>query len=842
MKSGNHFGSWLLVVLLTAGAINEIMPPQGTPLIDQFEQEAVGTEENSATLAKILADAREMEANSPGRSYANLFDAIGTNDIRPYFSGIKLAEDEEQPTKAILNQLQKDAAGQIRLGLDLQGGMSFTVAMETNAISGDRKQVVLEQAMGVLRSRVDRFGVAEPLLQTRGENEITIEMPGLSEMDYQSVREILSRPAFLEFRMVHPRSAELIARGFPVPGYEILTERRKSELAGEPDSLVEYLVKRESEKGLGGKHINRAAVYPNSMTGQPEIDFELTTEGAALFAEITRENVGQQLAIILDGELKSAPVIRGPIEGGRGQISGDYDTREAIELANVLENPLEAPVRIVEESSTGPTLGRDSVAKGIKASYLGLIAVAAFMLVYYLAAGMIANVALCLNLVILLGVLCNIDATLTLPGIAGIVLTVGMAVDANVLIFERIREELSHNKSVKGSISAGFSKAFGTIVDANVTTLIASIILINMGKGPVKGFGITLTIGIVASMFTAFFVTRLFFTHFLMRDHAKSVSIGKGIAYFHRNTFDFMKWQKPAFILSGVILVIGLFSGIARQGGVFGVDFAGGDSMLYSFKNKVPVEDLRASVASLEVGDAKITYKQDYGTQVETLEVTTPFDQGDKVTNALKEQYADAGFVLEKTSRVGGSVGAEIQRNAIVSLSLALLGILFYVALRYEFSFAIGAVMAVLHDVLVTLGIFFFFGRELNAPMVAAILTIIGFSINDTIVIFDRIREDLKLGAKGSFKEIMNRAINETLSRTVITSGTTLLAALALFIFGGPVINDFAFTFVVGVIAGTYSSIYIAASLVLWKTGGEKPKLMTSDVSEEITYTAEAGA
>ena len=842
MKSGNKAGSWLLVVLLTAAAINEIIPPQGTPLLNQFQQSASPDESNQATLDTILSDAREMEEASPGRSYANLFDAIGTNDIRSLFPAISLAEDEDQPSKAILNKLQKDAAGRIRLGLDLQGGVSFTVAMETNVISADRnRQEVMEQAIGVLRSRVDKFGVAEPVLQTRGENEITIEMPGLSELDYQSVREILTRPAYLEFRMVHERSQELLARGFPVPGYEVLTERRKSEIAGEADAVVEYLVKREPEQGLTGTHIERAAVYPNPMTGEPEIDFTLTSEGAALFASITRANVGRQLAIVLDGELKSAPVIRGAIEQGRGQISGDYDVREAIELANVLENPLEAPVRIVEESSTGPTLGRDSIEKGVRASLWGMIAVAVFMLIYYAVAGLIANVALCLNLIILLGVLCNIDATLTLPGIAGIVLTVGMAVDANVLIFERIREELRHNKSVKGAISAGFSKAFGTIIDANVTTLIASVILIYMGKGPVKGFGVTLTIGIVASLFTAFFVTKLFFAQFFVRDGAKSVSIGT-LACFNNSRFDFMKWQKPAFIISAIVRVIGLASGFARKDGVFGVDFAGGDSMLYSFQQKVAVEELRSAVGALEVGDAKIAYKRDYGTQEETLEVTTAFDQGEKVTLAIKEQFADAGFVLEKTSRVGGSVGSEIQKSAIIALSLALLGILFYVALRYEFSFAIGAVMAVLHDILVTLGLFFLAGRELNAPMVAAILTIIGFSINDTIVIFDRIREDLKLGAKGSFKDIMNRAINETLSRTVITSGTTLLAALALFIFGGPVINDFAFTFVVGVIAGTYSSIYIAASLVLWKTGGEKPKLMTSDLTEEAPYPAEAGA
>ena len=591
---------------------------------------------------------------------------------------------------------------------------------------------------------------------------------------------------------------------------------------------------------MTGTHISSAGVYPDPLTGKPEIDFELTSEGAVLFADVTRQNTGRQMAIVLDGELKSAPRINGPIEQGRGQITGDYDMREAFELANVLENPLEAPVRIVEENSTGPTLGADSIAKGVRASLIGLIVVAIFMLFYYMRAGLIANFALLLNIILLLGVLCMIDATLTLPGIAGIVLTVGMAVDANVLIFERIREELSLKKSIKGAIESGYGKAFSTIFDANVTTLIASIILINMGKGPVKGFGVTLTIGIVASMFTALFVTRLVFELFLVKGNMKNVSMMK-LPFLHNNNFDFMRLWKQWFGISWLIIAIGCGYGMVRGGDVFGVDFSGGDSISYSFDTKVPVDELRTSVAGLDIGETQITYRRDIIDGSETLELTTAFDQGEKVTALLKEQFSSAGFTLESTSRVGGSIGNEIKKSAIISVTLALFGILFYVALRYEFSFAIGAVLAVLHDILMTLGLFFISGRELNAPMVAAILTIIGFSINDTIVIFDRIREDLKLGVKGSFKDVMNKAINETLSRTIITSGTTLFAALSLFIFGGAVINDFAFTFVVGIITGTYSSIYIAASIVLWYTKGQKPKLMTSDVNEDITvHTAEA--
>jgi SecD/SecF fusion protein len=457
-------------------------------------------------------------------------------------------------------------------------------------------------------------------------------------------------------------------------------------------------------------------------------------------------------------------------------------------------------------------------------------------------AGLIANFALMLNIVLLMGVLCMIDATLTLPGIAGIVLTVGMAVDANVLIFERIREELALGKSTRGAIEAGFAKAFGTIFDANVTTLIASIILINMGKGPVKGFGVTLTIGIIASMFTALFVTRLVLEGALSMG-LKNFKL-RQLPFLRHCNFDFMRLWKSWFGISWALILVGIGFGFYRGGDVFGVDFAGGDSMTYRFEQKIPVEKIREAVDALEIGETQIAYERDItlglGDGSESLEITAPFDQGEQITTMLKEQFSEAEFGLDKTSRVGGSVGSEIQKSAIIALTLALFGILIYVALRYEFSFAIGAVLAVIHDILMTLGIFFMFGRDLNAPMVAGILTIIGFSINDTIVIFDRIREDLKLGVKGSFKDVMNKAINETLGRTVITSGTTLLAALALFIYGGTVINDFAFTFVVGIITGTYSSIYIAASIVLWYCDGKKPKLMTSEVTDDIPHPAKA--
>ncbi|MDA7657443.1 protein translocase subunit SecD [Verrucomicrobia bacterium] len=835
MKSG-YYWKWFFVVFVVAWAITEMSPPKNQPLVDYFalqvdRSDATKTE----TIDGIISRAKELESVNPGREYANVLDAVGTADLTPLFPNIK-TDDSEQANRAILNALQQGAAGQIRLGLDLQGGISFLVAMQTNKLRDDQdKTVVLAQAVEVLRKRLDKFGVAEPSLQPVGEDRILIQLPGLSEVDYESARATLTKPAYLEFRLVHEQSQQLLAQGMLAPGYEILSEKVKDPGPNGAERTLEYLVKKKPEQGLTGKHLSQAAVYPDPMTGRPKIDFQMTSEGASLFADVTTQNTGRQLAIVLDGELKSAPSIRGPIVSGRGEISGNYDLKEAFELANVLENPLEAPVAIVEEQTVEPTLGRDSIQSGIKASLFGLILVAGFMAGYYLLAGLIANFALLLNIVILLGVLCSVDATLTLPGIAGIVLTIGMAVDANVLILERIREELTAGKSTKGSIEAGYNKAFGTIFDANVTTLIASVILIFMGKGPVQGFGVTLTIGILASMFTALVVTRLVFQGLLSSGAVKTVSMMK-LGILHNHQFDFMKHWKRWFSISWALIVVGLLFGLVRGGSVLGVDFAGGDSQVFSFEEATEVGQLRTAIEELEIGSTQISYQQSLGTGNQTLKITSAFGTGQQIDDLLKEKFPESGYKQIKSAKVGGIVGKEIQKSAIISVVLALFGILFYVALRYEFSFAVGAVIAVIHDILMTLGWFFLTGRELNAPMVAAILTVIGFSINDTIVIFDRIREDLRLGVRGTFREIMNSALNKCLSRTIITSGTTFLAAFSLYIFGGSVINDFSFTFLIGIITGTYSSIYIASSIVLWWTKGEKPDL--SEISPDVVLNS----
>ena len=833
MKRNN---TWRVVTIIfvLVWALYELYPPTPRPLIGEFVRRASSKDTNFTaivTRAEALQKQSLEKQVGENNAYKNLFEAIGTNSITGYFPIFNVAAEKE-PTRAILNRLQREAAGKIKLGLDLQGGTSFLVFMDSSKLLSDTnrtdkaavKETALSHAVEVLRKRIDKFGVAEPVIQPSGEDRILIMMPGLSESENQSVRNQIEKAAFLEFRMVHPESDTLVRDGRLAPGYELLKEKRKGRDG--KDVLVAYLVKRTSELGLTGKNVKRAGVNRDPITMRPEIHFTLDDEGSSKFAKITRENIGRQMAIVLDGELYSAPTIQGEIPGGSGQITGNFDLKEALELASVLENPLEAPVKIMEERRVDPSLGKDSIKSGVTAALIGTAAVVVFMLVYYMLSGAVAIVALLLNIIVMLGVMCSIDTTLTLPGIAGIVLTIGMAVDANVLIYERIREELAASKSIRGAISAGYDKAFGTIFDSNLTTRSASVLLIYLGTGPVKGFGVTLTIGVSVSMFTALIVTRVIFDWLLEKNLIQSLPM---LQLIKGEKIDFMKVAKVAFIASWVLIVIGNGYGLYRGTKVLGPDFIGGDSLTIRFdqaqKAAMPIDKLRDAVSALKAGDPAIQFQKDLATGAETLRVTVAFNEGTRVFEAIKKQFTAANLTLLSLDKVGPTVGKEITKTAVMAALFAMFGILVYVAFRYEFSFAVGAVLAIIHDILMTSGWFFLTGRELSAPIVAAVLTIIGFSINDTIVIFDRIREDLKLGVRGSFKEVMNQALNQTLSRTIITSGTVFLATLSLYLFGGGVINDFAFTFLVGIVTGTYSSIYIASALVLWWHKGQRPTL-----------------
>lgn len=833
MKRNNTW-RFILVLFAIAWALYELYPPTSGDLIERFAARAHPPSRDEA-YTNIVQQARELKAQHPERGFANLRDAIGTNSIVKYFPFFE-TKSELYPTTHILNRLQREVAGKIRLGLDLQGGTSFLVEMDTNKlvsievttnsagqlstnVVASELEGALEQAIEVLRKRVDRFGVAEPVIQPVGDNQILIQLPGLSEADKESAKNQIKRPAFLEFRLVHEESDRLLENNEIPPGYEVL--RRKQRSPDGTERLEQVIVKRKAEAGLTGSIIKNSMVVRGNL-GEPQIDFALNDEGAIAFGKVTKDNVGRRLAIVLDRELYSAPTIQSPIETGRGQITGSFDLREAFELANVLQNPLKAPLHLLEERTVDPTLGKDSITSGVTASIIAAVATFAFMLIFYFASGLVANLALALNVLILMGAMCALGSTLTMPGIAGIALTIGMAVDANVLIYERMREEMAAGKSIRGVISAGYDKAFGTIFDSNLTTLIAAVILIKFGTGPVQGFGVTLAIGILASMFTALVVTRLIYDFLLEKGWITQVRMLPLIKF---PQFKFMNWGKAACITSVVIILIGAGAGLARGKKVFGVDFSGGEALTLTFSQRVEVDQLRGALDKAALSDASIGYQQNRSTGLETLQVVVPMGSGESAQSALKTAFPQAGFAVKATDAVGATVGSHILQTAFVAAILAMFAILVYVAFRYEFSFATASVIALLHDVLITLGIYFLSGRQLTAPMVAAVLTIIGYSINDKIVIMDRIREDLKLGVRGSFRELIDIALNQTLSRTIITGGASILATLALFFFGGGVINDFAFTFLVGIVSGTYSSLVIAAPIVLWWHKGQRPNI-----------------
>ena len=827
----NNLARFLLLLLILGWAWTEMYPLRDEPgkLIEQFDKATNKDADFDKVYQTALANFDSNDKNS--NEFGTLYEAVEASGlVLTNYNFPKMTFRGQVPdNRLVLQKLQKQVAGQIQLGLDLKGGSSFLVAMDTNKLENTAAGGALAQAVEVLRRRVDTIGVAEPDIRPLGANKIMIQLPGLSEADQAKAKKLVTEAAFLEFALVHENSDRFIADELTPDGYKKYAYTSKD---AQGDKFTrDVLVEIENEYGLKGEHITSAYPSRDPLTQSPMILFGFNSEGASAMGRLTQqENIGKQMAIILDGKLLSAPVLQERITSN-GQITGDFTSEEAATIANALLNPLKAPLTIEEEMSVEPSLGEDSVNSGFNAALYGVIAVALFMLLYYWFSGLVANFALVLNLFILIGVMCYLDAALTLPGIAGIVLTIGMAIDANVLIFERIREELKAGKGTQGAVETGYSKAFGTIIDANLTTLIVSVILMSMGTGPVKGFGVTLTVGICASMFTALVVTRLVFDLF------RNFGTGQGLRLMEQPKFNFMGLAKYAFVISWILVAVGIGTGISRGSDAMGVDFKGGDQITLEFTAKKTTEELREAIGQ----DSQIQYQAASGGKTERLQVTVGFGKGEQAYTTLTEQFADAEFKKVSQLRTGPSISNEILQSASKALLIALFAILVYVTFRYEFSFALGAILAICHDVLMTLGIFFLWGGELSAPVMAAVLTIIGFSINDTIVIFDRIREDLKLGLPGTFTEIMNGAISKTLSRTVITSGTTLLATGSLFLFGGGAIHSFAFVLLAGVVTGTFSSIFIAGSLVLWKNKGEKPKLADETViTQHSISTSEA--
>jgi SecD/SecF fusion protein len=701
----------------------------------------------------------------------------------------------------------KDETGawkvKIKPGLDLRGGTQFLLEL-----AGSTGQGTLDQAVEVIRKRVDSVGVAEPVIQPVGQNRIIVQIPGVSEADKASYRRQLERVAKLEFTLVHERSDELVGDGktkpqIPIDSQLLMLRDRQ------PNGTVKefpIVVKRRTE--ISGKSVANAFRSVDQL-GRAVVIIEFNPEGRKKFGNLTEQNIGRRLAVILDGEVYSAPVIRSAIYGSCEISGGNMSSVEAEELASVLKNPLENPVSIIDERGVDPSLGASSVESGFRAGWVSLVAVGLFVLLYYRWLGLVSVFGLALNILILLGLLAQFGFTLTLPGLAGLILTIGIGVDANVLVFERIREELVHHRTALEAVGSGFQRAFSSILDANVTTVIAAAILFWQGSGPVQGFATVLCLGIFSSMFAALIISRTGAEWLAEKGGKGSLHM---MRLFENCKINFLGLRGPAFILSGLLLGAGLVTVVIKGEKVLGVDFTGGDLVTFSFQQKVDDGKIRSSLGS--VAEVVQYQRSPVGGQ-EVLSLRTAFGMGEKAGETLSRDFPEAKFQQLQLDKVAGVVGNELKQKALIALILGMIAIFFYTTWRFETSFAIGAIVALLHDVLISLGVFALLGRELSLPMVGAILAVAGYSINDTIVIFDRIREFFRGGVGADRAGVMNLAINQTLSRTLLTSGTTFLAVLVLFLLGGRVINDFSLILLIGIVVGTYSSIFIASPIVL---------------------------
>lgn len=701
--------------------------------------------------------------------------------------------------------------GKINLGLDLKGGVHLVWQINQQKLNEmgiklDEKQDSLNRAVEVIRNRIDALGVKEPSIFTQGADRIVVELPGLDNPG-EAIKTI-GDVAFLEFRLVNDDQQKITeAKNGKVPlGWELKYEISRND-RGEKEA-VPMLV--QAKPALTGDMLESAYPSTSGGFGMPEVALEFNPEGAKRFAAVTRENINKRLAIILDDNIVSAPVIRTEISGGKAVIQGQFTTQEVQRLSRQLSGgALPVPLQLIDNRSISPTLGSDSVRQGISAAIFGFIVVIIFMAIYYLMSGLVADFALCVNIILLTGVLGALGFTLTLPGIAGIILTIGMAVDANVLIFERIREERKDGKSVPDAVAAGFKRAFTTILDANITTLITAAFLFRFGTGPVKGFAVTLTIGILASMFTALFVSRVILDMLVNYIGIRKL---KMMQFVGDTKIDFIGKRTIAMIISAVVIVIGMGYFAYRGDDNFGIDFQGGTLLQIRSSEPISLDEVRQTLA--EIGEEKAII-QYFGNDKKDVLIKSNSDSSETIFTTLQQKFSDYNLIRTRTEYVGPAIGAELRQQAFLAILFALLGILLYITWRFEFRFALGAIVALLHDVLVTLGIFSITGREISLPIIAALLTIVGYSLNDTIVVFDRIREDLHVHKRLSFHDIINLSINQTLSRTLLTSLTTLIVVVFLYFLGGEVINDFAFALLIGIIVGTYSSIFIASPVLI---------------------------
>jgi SecD/SecF fusion protein len=675
----------------------------------------------------------------------------------------------------------------------------------------DRVDAAVEQSLEIIRQRIDQVGVAEPTIQRVGADRILVQLPGVQ--DPTRIRGLLGSTAQLSFHMLAP----IDPTGHVPPGVKVLPGMERGE---------RYPI--ETRVALAGERLSDARPGFDQRTNQPIVSFRLDNAGARTFAAITEANVGKPFAIVLDGKVLSAPVIREPITGGAGQISGSFTVQQASDLAALLRaGALPAPLTVIEERTVGADLGSDAIAMGLYTGLAGFALVFGFMFVLYGGWGLIANTALALNVILTFSALSLLGATLTLPGIAGIVLGIGLAVDANVLINERIREETRKGMSAFAALDLGFKRAYATIVDSNVTALIATALLFMFGSGPVRGFAVTMGLGIAISMFTAVSIVRVIMTEIVRRRRLKVLRIEPlfRMKLIPDGTkIPFMRGRYLGIAVSAVLSLasIGLF---ISPGLNYGVDFKGGIQMEVTTPAPADLGRLRAGLDSLGLGEITL---QEFGGASDVLVRAERQPGGEEAqtqaVQAIRAKLAEIepGTQVERTEVVGPKVSGELATAGILSVVLASLAMLVYIWVRFEWPFAVGAIATLILDVTKLVGFFALTGIDFNLTAIAALLTLVGYSVNDKVVVYDRMRENMRLYKQMSLRDLIDRSINETLARSLYTSVTAFLAMLPMAIWGGSAVASFAIPMVFGIVVAASSSVFIAAPILLflgdWRT------------------------
>ena len=740
----------------------------------------------------------------------------------------------------------------LKLGIDLQGGSEFIVKLEPGKNEDGSARAVtpsdVQQAIDILEKRLNPKGEKDLALQPEGADRVVIQMPGISPDEVKKVRIEIQTVAHLEFRRVHPESAgkleQIKARGgIKEPGWIEMKyqkeEEGRSELVRDMPDLEGDIV---------------ADAYRVFDAEGNKVVLKLNGSGAKRFDELAAIHYQRRMAIIVDGEIHSAPQLNAKQYGGTAEISGGtkgFTEAEADTLATLLNNPLRNPMKILSESSVSSAYGQSSIDQGKWVGIAALLITTCFMLFIYRLAGIVAIIGLVINMSILFGAMSLFGFTLTMPGIAGLVLTIGMAVDANVLIFERLREEMEAGKTLSAALDAAYEKAFSAIADSNITTLISAVILFAISGGLVKGFAITLMIGLLSSMIGALIVTRVIFIWVVDKNLLQKITTTKLIP---DKVFDILS-ASPKFIIASLVVTVISFATLGYYGqSSLGIDFRGGgrvDVVLAPGKDIID-DDFNALIKTLkqpggkEIGTHYIQRKSDPATGATNISIRCEEASGPVIDGAINAKWKDGTVSGTSIATVGSMIGSESAKTSLIAMGIALIAIFGYLMMRYEFAFALGAIVALAHDVLMVPGLCVLFGQELSLIHVGALLTIAGYSINDTIVVFDRIRETIQRSGGGTMREMMNEAICKTLSRTLLTGPTALAPMVVLLFLGNPAMLEFAMPITIGVLLGTYSSIFIASPLVLWyakKTGTSlKRQILDAQIEQMKAQQAIAAA